>query len=219
MVTTSTATGSAAPPKKPNSGTSGSARATAAAAEARKPARVMPIWMVDRNWLGSRASWATSRPVPPSCSRRRSWPARSEIRATSLPAKAALTTTRSRTSPISTHGVCIPDPPFQLWLRGQDHVLATVPVQQRSAEDLRDLEPVKGAGAGHVAAEAVVAAELGEQPPEPGRARQHLHEHRRPAGAQVLAAGRQQGVLLALHVQLEQVDPGEQGAHVDRRDR
>src|SRR5215207_1740352 len=87
MVTTSTATGSAAPPKKSKSGTSGSARATAAAAEARKPARVMPIWMVDRNWLGSRASWATC-----------------------LPAKAALTTTSTSTSPSSTHGPCIPHP-------------------------------------------------------------------------------------------------------------
>src|SRR5215218_3759616 len=64
MVTTSTATGSAAPPKKPSSGTSGSARATAAAAEARNPARVMPIWMVDRNWLGF-AGQLGDQPPPP----------------------------------------------------------------------------------------------------------------------------------------------------------
>ena len=66
--------------------------------------RVMPIWMVDRNWLGSRASLATSRPCSPSRSRRRSWPSRSEIRTTSLPAKAALINTSSRTSPISAQG-------------------------------------------------------------------------------------------------------------------
>src|SRR5215217_1036130 len=63
--------------------------------------------MVERNWLGSRASLATSRPCSPSCSRRRSCPSRSEISATSLPAKAALITTRSRTSPISSHGIYI----------------------------------------------------------------------------------------------------------------
>ena len=56
MVTSSTATGSAARPRTSSSGTSGWASDTAAAAEARKPARVMPIWMVERNWLGSRAS-------------------------------------------------------------------------------------------------------------------------------------------------------------------
>ena len=110
MVTSTTATGSAARPRNPSSGTSGSARDTAAAAEARKPARVMPIWMVDRNWLGSRASLATSRPCSPSRSRRRSWPSRSEIRATSLPAKAALINTSSRTSPISAQGSFIREP-------------------------------------------------------------------------------------------------------------
>ena len=63
MVTSTIAAGSAALPRNPSSGTSGSASDTAAAAEARKPARVMPIWMVDRNWFGSRASLATSRPA------------------------------------------------------------------------------------------------------------------------------------------------------------
>src|SRR4029453_7460513 len=110
MVISSTATGSAARPSGASRGTRGSARDTAAAAEARKPARVIPIWMVDRNWLGSRASLATSRPCSPSCSSRRSCPSRNEIRATSLPAKAALITTSSRTSPISSHGICIATP-------------------------------------------------------------------------------------------------------------
>src|SRR6266508_2453081 len=71
----------------------------AAAAEARNPARVIPIWMVDRNWLGSRASRATSRPRPPSSSRRCNCPGRSEISATSLPANAAFTSTSISTSP------------------------------------------------------------------------------------------------------------------------
>ena len=43
---------------------------TAAVAEARNPARVMPIWMVARNRLGSRARRATARP-PAACS---AWP-------------------------------------------------------------------------------------------------------------------------------------------------
>lgn len=55
-VTTAMATGSAAPPRKANAGASGSASATAAVAEARNPAKVMPIWMVARNRLGSRAN-------------------------------------------------------------------------------------------------------------------------------------------------------------------
>ena len=53
------ATVSAALPRNPSSGTSGSASETAAAAEARNPARVMPIWMVARNRFGSRASRAS----------------------------------------------------------------------------------------------------------------------------------------------------------------
>ena len=43
MVTTTTETGSAADPRNPSGPTSGAARDTAAAAEARKPASVMPI--------------------------------------------------------------------------------------------------------------------------------------------------------------------------------
>jgi hypothetical protein len=57
------------------------ARDTAAAAEA----RVMPVWMVDRNWLGSLARPATSQPYPPSRSSCRSCPWRSEMSATSRP--------------------------------------------------------------------------------------------------------------------------------------
>ena len=93
------AAGSGQPPRKPSGSISGWASDTAAAAEARNPARVMPIWTVDRNWLGSRASLATSRPRPSSASRRRSCPSRSEINATSLPAKAALTTSSTSTNP------------------------------------------------------------------------------------------------------------------------
>jgi hypothetical protein len=76
--------------------------------EARNPARVMPIWMVDRNWLGSRARRATSRPRPPCWSRRCNCPSRSEISATSVPANAALTSTSTTTS--ATWG---PDPVHQ----------------------------------------------------------------------------------------------------------
>src|SRR4029453_2801658 len=47
---------------------------------------------------------------PPSASSRRSWPSRNEIRATSLPAKAALTTTSTNTNPTSTHGIGRPPP-------------------------------------------------------------------------------------------------------------
>src|SRR5512133_1299832 len=99
MVTTTMAAGSAQVPRNESGWTRG--RDTAATAEARNPARVMPICTVDRNWLGSRASSATSRPRPPSASRRRSCPSRSEISATSLPAKAALTTISTSTRPIS----------------------------------------------------------------------------------------------------------------------
>ena len=61
-VTRTMDSGSAALPTKLSSGTSGLASDTAAAAEARKPARVMPIWMVARKRFGSFASRASTRP-------------------------------------------------------------------------------------------------------------------------------------------------------------
>ena len=91
-------TGPAASPKKPSGSSNGSASDTAAAAEARNPASVMPIWMVARKRLGSRARRARVAPDPPPASRRRSWPSRSETRANSLPAKAALIRTSTATS-------------------------------------------------------------------------------------------------------------------------
>ena len=56
-------TGPAAPPRKLSGSSSGSASDTAAAADARKPASVMPIWIVARNRFGSRASPASTAPV------------------------------------------------------------------------------------------------------------------------------------------------------------
>ena len=96
-VTATMATVSAASPNTPSSGTSGLARETAAAAEARKPARVIPIWMVARNRFGSLASRARVRPARLVRSSRWSWLSRSETSAISLPAKAALTMTRTPT--------------------------------------------------------------------------------------------------------------------------
>src|SRR5688572_18787550 len=61
----------------------------------------MPIWMVARNWLGSRASLARVRPRrPPVSSRRLTWLSRSVTRASSVPVRAAFsaTSTRTRTS-------------------------------------------------------------------------------------------------------------------------
>ena len=96
-VTSTIATGSAAPPRKPSGATSGLASDTAAAAEARKPARVMPIWMVARNRFGSRASRASTRPARLVRSSRWSWLSRSDTSAISLPEKSALSTTRTPT--------------------------------------------------------------------------------------------------------------------------
>ena len=81
IVTRTTATACAAPPRKLSNGVSGVASATAAVAEARKPARVMPTWMVARNRLGSRASRATRPPVSLMRSSRRNWPSRNETNA------------------------------------------------------------------------------------------------------------------------------------------
>ncbi len=63
-VTTMIDTGPAAPPRKLSGSSSGTASDTAAAAEARKPASVMPIWMVARKRFGSRARPASTAPVP-----------------------------------------------------------------------------------------------------------------------------------------------------------
>ena len=59
-----------APPRNPSGASSGSANDTAAAAEARNPASVIPIWMVARKRFGSRASRASSAPVDDSDSSR-----------------------------------------------------------------------------------------------------------------------------------------------------
>ncbi len=48
-VTATTDAGPAAPPRKPSGASSGSASETAAAADARNPASVIPIWIVARN--------------------------------------------------------------------------------------------------------------------------------------------------------------------------
>ena len=85
-----------------NDGTSGSASETAAVAEARNPANVMPIWIVARNLVGLRASRTSRRPpAPPSRSSCLSWLSRKETRAISLPANTALTRTRTSTSSTS----------------------------------------------------------------------------------------------------------------------
>ena len=89
--------GPAAPPRKLSGASSGSASETAAAAEARKPARVMPIWMVARNWFGARASRARSAPVADRSSIRWSCPSRSETSASSVPANAAFKAIRTTT--------------------------------------------------------------------------------------------------------------------------
>lgn len=98
MVTRTIETGSAADPRKPSGSTSGAESETAAAAEARKPARVMPIWMVARNRFGSRANRASTRPVRDPRSNRCSWLSRNDTRAISLPEKTALTSTNTATS-------------------------------------------------------------------------------------------------------------------------
>jgi len=98
-VTAMIATGSAAPSSNGvSSGTNGSASATAAVAEARNPARVMPIWMVARNRFGSRASLARIRPLVLRRSNAWSWLSRSDTNAISLPANAALSSTSTATS-------------------------------------------------------------------------------------------------------------------------
>src|SRR5829696_1706538 len=192
MVITTTAAGSAAPPRKLSGSTSGSASDTAATAEARNPARVMPIWMVDRNWLGSRASRATSRPRPPSASRRRSWPSRNEIRATSLPAKAALTTTSTNTSPISAHGIGMAHPIID----SGDHP------QVGCSWPGSDLDLVVGALLPPVAASPVPGASHDPNQPEDEHDQQDPHHQgelkQRPPGGrfrhpQLLSAGHEAG--------------------------
>ena len=97
-------TGRATPPRTASIGaSSGSAKDTAAVAEARKPARVMPIWIVARNWLGSRARRASSAPLLPCCSSFASWASRRLTRAISLPANSAFITTSTPTSPSWSH--------------------------------------------------------------------------------------------------------------------
>jgi hypothetical protein len=64
-VTDTIASGSAHRPRKLSRSTSRSAMVTAAVAEARKSARVMPNWTVARKRLGSRASRASTAPRPP----------------------------------------------------------------------------------------------------------------------------------------------------------
>ena len=93
-VTTTTATGRAALPSRSRSGgMSGSARLTAATAEARNPAKVIPTWMVERNRVGSWASRAASAAAPPRCCMRSMARWVSEISASSAPAKRALMAT------------------------------------------------------------------------------------------------------------------------------
>jgi hypothetical protein len=93
------ATASRALPSHENSGATGSASDTAAVADARNPASVMPTWMVARKRLGSRASRTRVLPAAPPCrSSRLSWPSRREISAISDPAKIALSTTRTPTN-------------------------------------------------------------------------------------------------------------------------
>ena len=108
-VTSTTATGRAAPPRKASGPTSGWASETAAAADARNPASVMPIWVVARNRFGSRASRASVRPLRDPRARPRIWPSRSDTNAISLPAKAALIRTSSSTSASSV--ACPPTSP------------------------------------------------------------------------------------------------------------
>ena len=99
-VTTMIDTGRAAPPRKSSGSSSGSASDTAAAAEARNPASVMPIWMVAKKLLGSRARRATSAPVLERCSSRWSWPSRSDTSASSVPANTAFSSTSTATRAI-----------------------------------------------------------------------------------------------------------------------
>nr|WP_241027819.1 hypothetical protein [Streptomyces verrucosisporus] len=94
-MTRATASGSAAPPANDSRGTSGSASDTAAVADARKPARVIPVWMVARYRFGSSTSRARrAARFPPRRRRRRSWLSRNEIRAISAPANSAFSTSR-----------------------------------------------------------------------------------------------------------------------------
>jgi hypothetical protein len=97
-VTTMMATASAAVPTKLNAGTSGLASEVAANAEARKPARVMPIWMVARKRFGSRDRRASTRPPREVRSSRWIWLSRSDISAISLPDSAPLTRISASTS-------------------------------------------------------------------------------------------------------------------------
>jgi hypothetical protein len=85
-------------PRKLSGSTSGLAREVAANAEARKPARVMPIWIVARKRLGSRDNRARTRPPREERSRRWIWLSRSEISAISLPDSAPLIRIRISTS-------------------------------------------------------------------------------------------------------------------------
>ena len=98
-VTMAIPTGCAAPPRNWSWAVSGSASVTAAVAEARKPASVIPSWMVARNRFGSRARRTTSRSrCLPRRSSSRSCPSRSEMNAASLPANNPLTRTRNTTN-------------------------------------------------------------------------------------------------------------------------
>ena len=108
MVTSTVATVSAALPRKLSGPTSGLASDPAADADARKPARVMPIWMVARNRFGSRVRRASTRPVREARSRHCSWLSRREISAISLPENAALSKhqhdDQTHLKPVAAHG-------------------------------------------------------------------------------------------------------------------
>src|SRR5215210_641781 len=92
------ATGSAAPSRKDSGSSSGLAKDTAAAAEARNPAKVIPTWIVARKRFGSLARRARTAPVLDRCSSLCSWPSRRDTNASSVPANAAFNTTSNATS-------------------------------------------------------------------------------------------------------------------------
>jgi hypothetical protein len=131
MVTSTIAVGWAAAPRKPSGSTSGWDSDTAAAADARKPASVMPIWMVARNRFGSRVSLASTRPRRDCRSSRCTWLSRNCTSAISLPEKAALTSTRT-----STRTIWPPNPPMYAALADNRHegpTLATGGPHRRTA--------------------------------------------------------------------------------------
>ena len=97
--------GSACQPLTPMSqSTSRSEKVSAAKAEARKPARVMAIWMVERNWVGLSTSLSRRRAfLSPSSASWRTLASFSEMRAISAAAKKAFTSINR-----STINSCLP---------------------------------------------------------------------------------------------------------------